>query len=220
MSEQGPKSSMWRFVTVVLVVVLVLISVATAISISNLQAQVSSLENMQSAQEVNMIGLENAIGALNGKVDALTSELASQIPGVVSISVTSACVSLLNTCEEDGVYSITVVNNGTVAIPAGPVYLRVNDTTRRTSFGFNASETPQIGVGEGVVIVADSWPPASEADAILSPGDNVVIQIWLGSIPGSSSAVVMTCAITTTTQTFNNYTVSTFSATQTLTSCD
>jgi len=220
MTEPGPKSSRWQLVIVALIVVLVLISVSSAITISNLQGQVSSLEDLQSAQQINMIGLENAVGALNSKVDELNSEIASQIPGVVSYYVTSACVSLLNTCEEDGVYSITVVNNGTVALPAGPVYLSFNDTTRRTSFSFNASESPAIGVGQGVVIVSNSWPASSGADAKLSPGDSIVIKIWLGNLESSSGGVVMTCAVTTTTQTFSNYTVSTFSETQTLTSCD
>ena len=205
---------------VALVVVLILISASSALKISSLQGQVSSLESLQSAQQTNMAGLENAVGALSSKVNELSSEIAGQIPPVASFYVTSACVSLLTTCEEDGVYSITVVNNGTVALPTGPVYLSFNDTTRRTSFSFNASELPVIDVGQGAVIVSDSWPASSGAGAKLSPGDSVVVQMWLGNLEGSSETVVMTCAVTTTTQTFTNFTVSTFTQTQTSTTCD
>ena len=76
MTDRGRESSRWQPVIVVLVVVLVLISASSALTISSLQGQVSSLESLQSAQQTNMVVLENAVGALGSKVNELSSEIA------------------------------------------------------------------------------------------------------------------------------------------------
>ena len=200
-------------------VVLVLISAYSAVEITVLQEQVNSLRNQDEAQQNAVSVLQGEVDYLGSRVAALSSEINEVPPPVASFYIESACVSPDSQCAGE-VYSVSLADNGTTTVTAGyGAYLSLNDTTRGTYVGFNVSVPQKLAPGQDVTISSSGWPPGSGGASRISPGDAVIVAVWIGNFEASASTRALTCATTTTTRTLTNHTVSTATLTQTFTSC-
>jgi hypothetical protein len=200
-------------------VLLILLSLYSALTVSGFQSQLSSLQNQNVAQQQDIIGLENQVGLLESKVALLSREVAGLLPPVTDFYIQSACVSAAEDCGGSA-YSIILANNGTTSVPNGySVYLGFNDTSRKTFIGFNVTLPSAVAPGQAVQIVSSVWPSNIDATTKLSPGDAVEIGVLVGGFEASRGVGVITCYSYTTTETYTNFTVSTFTQTQTITSC-
>lgn len=165
--------------TVLALVVILVVSFGaySAIEISSLQSEVSSLESQASS-------LQQQIAGLNGQIGSLRSQLSSKTtsPATLSVNMTGACLSLAPTCAGLYVYSVGILNNGSVTIPANySVYLSFKDVTHPAAFGFNATIPQNTLPGQSAFLLATSWPRSSNATARLVPGDLVYIAIGVGA---------------------------------------
>ena len=149
----------------------------------------------------------------------LLREVAVLLPPVTDFYIQSACVSSTDDCGGSA-YSIYLIDNGTTSVPRDySVYFGFNDTTRKTFIGFNETLPTSMGPGQGFQITSPAWPSSADAASKLSPGDAVVVGVLVGGFEATLAVTVLTCYSSTTTRVITNFTVSTFTQTQTMMSC-
>jgi hypothetical protein len=198
---------------------LILLSLYSALTVSGFQSQLSSLQNQNVAQQQEIIDLGSQVGLLESKVAVLSRDVAGLLPPVTDLYIQSACVSVTEDCGGSA-YSIILANNGTTLVPSGySVYLGFNDTSSKTFIGFNVTLPSAVAPSQAVQIVSSVWPSNVDAATKLSPGDAVEVGVLVGEFEASLEVGVITCTSYTTTETYTNFTVSTFTQTQTIRSC-
>jgi hypothetical protein len=93
------------------------------------------------------------------------------------------------------VYHVTVTNNGTVNIPgSSSVFLDFKDNTTETDFGFNTSLPSDISPGSMVHLNSTTWPLYTNATMKLTPGDEVIVTVFIEDIPVSVETDVVVCS--------------------------
>lgn len=209
--DRDPKKGQQRpimvaVLTVVLVALLIL-SVYLATEISSLQGQVSSLQLQNSQIQFQFQNLQNQEGniqsALNSLVTTGSASVMSIVVSPVCISVTANCITANGT---DYVYLIALNNNGTISIPNdSSVYLGFKDGTRGTDFSFNTTLSTPLPAGGQADLVATSWPSSVNVTSELSSGDEIGLEVMVGSFSIALQAHVQVCSVMTTT--FLNYTI-------------
>ena len=191
------------------VVVILILSAYMAIQVSGLQGEVSSLQTQNAILQDQLVNMQQAQNFMLSQLSRLVSTSAQS--NVLSFYAQDVCVAVLPVCytypghQGSYVYAMTLVNNGTVAIPiTTSVDLQFKDATRSTLIEFNSSLPQAILPGAWVSLNSTFWPANTNATSKLSPGDDVGFAVFLGEAEFGTQVHVAVCSSTVTT--FQNYT--------------
>jgi hypothetical protein len=194
----------------VAVIAILALAAYLAIEVSSLQGQVSSLQDQNYYLQGQIADLQGQQGNLENELaHLLSTSTQTSGPGFELVSV---CLSVTPQCHSypghqgSYVYALALRNNGTTAFSQStPVYLHFNDTTRLAQFGFNTTLPQELQLGGTVYLNSTSWPQYTSAASKLTPGDQVELAVFLGTLEVGTTTHVITCMTTTTT--FVNYTL-------------